>query len=104
MRRADRAVARRRDQRSGSPARVLGALVVILALLAGITAVFVQVGEKGSGTIENATASDARPSSGSGDDGRASETPAGSGQPIENGGDDVTIAVVGDVTLGSGDG
>src|SRR3954447_14859847 len=56
-RRMDAAVARRRDQRSGSPLRVLTAFLAIMALLAGITAVFLQLGDDGGGRRIEASAS-----------------------------------------------
>ena len=100
MRRMDEAIARRTQDRSGSPVRVVGSLMLLLAVLAGISAVFVQVGQKGAGgSIEAASANAEHPDTAA-DPGSAKT----SGSSTDEKGGAITVAVVGDMTLGSGDG
>jgi hypothetical protein len=103
QRRMDAAVARRRDARSGSPLRVVGLFLGIVVLLAGITAVFLQVGDDvDSGGLEAARAASGRPVDDDATGKQASPTSTtGDEAPLPG---TVTVAVVGDITLGSGDG
>jgi hypothetical protein len=103
QRRMDAAVTRRRDARSGSPFRVLGVFVGIVALLGAITVVFLQVGDNvDSGPLEAAKAATGTPVEGTAKAPGKDPTTTGSDDPPPAG--SITVAVVGDVTLGSGDG